>query len=258
MRVDGAASGGAPGDEPEGGAITLSTGQTVELPLDMEATMVCALFSAPRGRATAMLPRGLEPVPVTPRGNAAVLFMSVEYHHVGVDGLAPYDEFVVIVPASPESPTAVGPLSLPPAAVGGYVWDMPVTTEAATALGREVWGFPKSVGSISHADAGSLRETTVRIDGEPYVELSVDRPSTRDLPVEGDNYAIVDGQLRRNRVEADGAVGVRPLTRAVSLTLGEHERADPLRDLDLGGRALARFVLDGPVRIFGGEPVGGA
>jgi hypothetical protein len=48
---------------------------------------------------------------------------------------------------------------------------------------------------------------------------------------------------------------VWPYTREFSYTLGDHPRAATLRDLDLGGRAFARFHSDARLRFRAGEPI---
>lgn len=241
-----------PGDEP---SVPLSTGQTVDLPLETQATVLGAAFSAPTDGVGALLPDELRPLRATPTGNAAVVLLSVEYHHVGVPGIEPYDEFAVVVPAVPDvSDVAVE--SSDDAPVGGYVWYLPVTSNPARALGVDVWGYPKTVADVAHEDVGSRRRTTVTVDGERFVELSVDRPPSVGLSVEASSYAGDGGDLQRIPAAVDGDLGGWPLSSAVSLTFGDHDRAGPLRDLDLGGRALARVSFEGRVTFHEGVPVG--
>lgn len=253
MATDGVSDGST--DRPP---LTLSTGQTVHLPLETEATMRGALYPTHPERVASLLPGSLRPLQVTPTGQAGVLLVSVEYHHVGVEGIDPYDEFVVAVPATHNS-TANRPIvSALTGPLSGYVWYMPVTTEPARALGVDGWGFPKVVANITHTDTGSMRHTGVTIDGQRFLDLSVDRPPS--VPVEETvySYAVTDGQLCHIPVQIDASIGAWPLSSAVSLTLGTHERARQLRDLGIGGRALGRVSLEGTVRIGAGEPITGS
>jgi len=236
--------------------MTLSTGQTVEFPVDLEATMLGAVYSAPRAPVDALLPGGVQPIRATPGGDAAVTFLSVEYHDIGVNGIDPYDEFGVIVPAT-HGATTVPYLSPLTRATSGYVWYLPVTTEPARALGVDVWGFPKVVADITHEDEGSQRRTTVSIDGERFVTMLVDRPPSIHRQDDGYSYSVRDGALLYTPADIDAEIGGWPFTDAVAVTLGEHDRAEVLRDLNLGldGRALARIALDGTVRFHPGEPL---
>lgn len=255
MDGDDGGDGAVTGESGPPSPITLSTGQTVHLPLEAEATVVGAIFAVPPVRAAALLPSGLQPLRVTPGGKAAVSFLGVEYHRVGVEGIEPYDEFGVVVPATHERRSVVPVVSALLGDPTGYVWFLPVTTEPARALGVEVWGYPKVVAEVDHRDEGSTRETTVTVDGEHVLSLSVSRPRTLSVEADAASYAVRDDTLLRIPTEIDAEAGGWPLSRGVSLTLGDHERADALRDLGLGGRAIARFGLEGSVRYHAGDPV---
>lgn len=251
MATDGVTSDGSAG----GPSITLSTGQTVHLPLEAEATMVGAVYTVPRKPVASLLPDAVRPIRATPGGNAAVTLLSVEYHRMGVEGIEPYDEFVVIVPATHESRSGVPYLTALTRATCGYVWSMPVTTAPAKALGVDVWGYPKVVADIAHEDRGDRRRTTVTVDGERFVELSVERPPSLDLADDACSYAVKDGDVLSVPSAFDGALGAWPFTTAVDLSLGGYERAAPLRELGLGRRALGRVSFEGSVQFHAGEPV---
>lgn len=236
-------------------SVTLSTGHTVHLPVRTHATMFGATFAAPKPAVTDFLPDGLHPIRATPTGNAAVTFLSVEYHEVAIPDLDPYDEFAVIIPASHSSPSRIPYVSTLTQATNGYVWYMPVTTEPAKAFGIETWGFPKVVADISHEDDGTVRQTTVTIDGKRFITCEIARPPTIQMEDEGISYTVKDNTLIRvpNKIDADA--GGWPFSTNVSVTLGDHPKADPLRSLDLGTRALARVSVDGNAYFYPGERV---
>jgi hypothetical protein len=236
------------------GPVTLSTGQTVELPLTTRATMVGAVFPAPWESVASLLPAGLRPLRVTPE-TAAVTLLSVDYHHVGVEGIDPYDEFAVVVPAVRGAAASLPVGSALSRATSGFVWYLPVTTEPARALGVDVWGYPKAVADVTHEDDGARRHTTVALDGTHLVTLSVERPPTVPLSRDGYNYTIADGSLCRVPTDVSGRVGAWPFTRRASVSFGDHPRVAPLAALDLGGRALARLAVDGTARFHPGDPV---
>lgn len=244
---DGANDG--PGDR----SVTLSTGDAVSLPLSTEGTFLGAVFSARRDGLREFLPAGLEPIRVAP-GRAAVTFLSASYRRVGDGTIAPYDEFAVVVPAVRE-PTALPFASLLRRGASGYVWYLPVTTDPARALGTDVWGFPKVVADVSHEGDASRRRTTVSADGERVLTVEVKRPRAVRRRESGYAYSVAGGRLLRAPVEVDGDVGVWPFTGAASVEFGDHPRARRLRALDIGGRALARFVVDGEAVFAAGEPV---
>ncbi|MDS0297909.1 acetoacetate decarboxylase family protein [Halogeometricum sp. S1BR25-6] len=235
------------------GPIPLSTGETVTLPLSTEATMLGAAFAVPRRQVAALLPDELRPMRVTARGKSAVTFLSVEYHRIGDGQIDPYDEFAVVLPAVHESTTTVPYLSAL-TRPSGYIWYLPVTTEPAKALGVDVWGFPKVVADITHADDGARRRTTVTVDGDRFITFETRRPPSMATRKNGHVYAVKDDELRRVPTEVVGEIGAWPFSDEVSVTFGEAHRAEPLRELDIGDRALARVSVEGEAWFYPGEP----
>lgn len=245
-----------PADWDRGGRITLSTGETVTLPLSTEATVYGGVFSAARTAVDARLPPGLKPVPVTPR-RAAVAITAVEYHRIGDDVMEPYDEVGVAFPAVETSDRAWPYASVRAHGVSGYVWYLPVTTESAKALGVDVWGYPKVVADISHEDGGASRRTTLSVDGDHVLTLSVEKPPTLDYAMTGSSYTQKEGELLREPLWIDGEIGGWPYSDRVSLVLGDHPKADALDALNPGSRALLRMYADGEFVIGPGQRVSG-
>ncbi|WP_233742918.1 acetoacetate decarboxylase family protein [Halorientalis pallida] len=217
--------------------------------------MYGAIFSADRGAVDELLPRGLEPIRATPR-RAAVTFLAVEYHRIGDDAMPPYDEFSVMFPAVETGARSWPLASLFTHGASGYVWYLPVTTEPAKALGVDIWGYPKEVAEIDHDAHVAGRRTTVSAEGRDVITLDVERAPAIDQVQEGASYTVEDGTLLREPLTLDGNLGAWPFSAQAEWTLGDHPRADRLRELDLGSRALARLWFDGEFVIGAGEPVG--
>lgn len=235
----------------DGAAATLSTGHRVELPLSTTARVLGVVLPASRSGVRSLLPESLRPVRATPT-RAAVALLSVAYDRIGGCDIEPYDEFGVVLPAVPADASGCSAVGH----VGGYVDFLPVTTDPARALGVDIWGYPKTVANVTHRDRRATRHTTVTVDGERFVDLSVDRPPTVDTRLSATSYTTMDGRLLRERLTVDGHVGAWPASRAFSMTLGDHPRADRLRRLDAGDRALLRFAADAEVTIHAGRSVG--
>lgn len=87
-------------------------------------------------------------------GKAIVSLVYFQYRSVDI---GPYDEVTITIVARPESlkkPLFYLPVFLTGSGmkknnIGAYVLEMPVTTRAARAAGREIWGYPKFVTKIS-------------------------------------------------------------------------------------------------------------
>jgi hypothetical protein len=234
---------------------TLSTGQTVSLPLDLSCTFGGTIVPARRGRLDAHLPPSLSPVAIAP-AIGCVALVGIRYHRVGDDsGIDPYDEFAVIVPAVSGSRTRLPLAELFDGETGGYVHWLPVTTDAAVALGRELWGYPKELAQIAVTDAPRAVRTVVR-DGDSSgerVRLEVSRPRI-GVPLAGLtvwSYTSREGSVIRARMRLRGElsigspVGTRlELASELASELGLWRR--PLLSL-VGSRARATLGAGEPI-----------
>ncbi|WP_318569211.1 acetoacetate decarboxylase family protein [Salinigranum marinum] len=221
----------------EPAARRLSTGHDVTLPLSCRARLGGSVFAADWSPLRAALPDDLTPIRLGPR-RGAVAVVGIDYHAVG--SLDPYREFAVVVPVA-DSGVAGVPATL--SGVGGYVVDLPVTTEPARALG-DVWGFPKSVTDVDVEATPRTVDVAVADDGRPDVELSVDvgdapaRRFRRRLTA----YAHLDGRLVRIPIDLDAEVRYARGGSGVRLGRGRGRYAAVLRDLGVDPRVYARFV----------------
>ena len=232
---------------------TLSTGHTVDLPLEATCTVAGATFPAVPDQLDDHLPAGLTPLRIGPRTGLLAL-VSIEYHSIGP--FEPYREFAVIIPAARTPALDLPLLPLFTAEVGGYVHYLPVTTDASVALGTEIWGYPKEQAAITIADSGSTRRTVVKQDGNPLIRLDVGHADARHRELTMHSYTVQDDQLVRTRVDISGGLAVRPLTRKAAYTLGDHPRGTELQSLGPGKRPLTRlYGAELHARLHPGERV---
>lgn len=216
----------------------LSTGHDVTLPLRCRTRLGGAVFAADWAPLRASLPPDLTPLRVGAR-RGVVAVVGIDYRHVGT--LDPYREVAVVVPVSTDGVAGV-PTSL--AGVGGYVVDLPVTTEPARALGDEVWGFPKSVTGIELD--GTPRDLSVALSDADRrdVELTVapgDVPARR-VRQRLTAYTYLDDDLVAVPVDVDAEVRMSRTAEGVSLARGRGRYAAVLADLGLRPRVYAQFV----------------
>lgn len=120
----------------------------VELPIRYRDVRVAiALFDVDGGAATELLAgTGLEPA--IGRGGRAIAGLAL--YDYRVTSIGPYHEVGTAIFAQRIGDRARGGILdtlLPPARrkVGAHVVDLPVSTRAANAAGRELWGYPKFV-----------------------------------------------------------------------------------------------------------------
>lgn len=232
---------------------TVSTGKTVKFPVGMESTIDAVVLAADRKRTAELLPESMTPIRAGP-GRAAVWLMTAQHRNVGNGSFDPYDEFAVLISATPGQAEGIPYLS-PLWRTEAYVWYMPVTTESARRYGEELWGFPKTVGDIDiHTKAGR-RKTSVSVNDEHLLSFELSRPPTIKTQNTITNYTVKDGHLLRIQAETDGQIGMWPYTTDFSVSFGDHERADTLRDLNIRSRAIARFHFRGQSSFPAGTPV---
>jgi hypothetical protein len=123
--------------------------------------------------------------------------------------------------------------------VGMHVLDLPVTTAAANAAGREIWGLPKFVTEISYEKRGRQFSCEVANPdgGQPVMTLDGKiGPSVPSRPLSLALYSELDGELLRCTVNARGrtrmaaAPGLRLRTQGIG-----HPMAVHLAELGLNG-----------------------
>jgi hypothetical protein len=121
--------------------------------------------------------------------------------------------------------------------VGAYVVDLPVTTAAANAAGRELWGYPKFITEIPFHLAGREVDSAVLApgDGSPLCQLA--GTMGRGVPVPPMSlvtYTRLDGALIRTQVRVRGRANLRsPGTTRLRVGTASHPMAANLRTLGL-------------------------
>jgi len=236
--------------------VRLSTGHEVSVPLSTQASISGVVLSASAQGIDTLLPDSLRPVRFTPQRSALTL-MSVEYSRIGDGEIDPYNEVAIILPAVPDSAVAQLPLvSTLAGGVGGYVWQLPVTTEPARALGEEIWGYPKSVAEIEIRGVADQTHTHLTVSGQRVMSLAIDQPPRRSGELSLSAYTVLDGRLCRTGLTFTGSLGIRPLSRRADWELGAQPWAATLDSLALGSRPLARFGGDCEFTIGSPNPVG--
>jgi hypothetical protein len=234
-----------------GEAVALSTGQTLELPVEMEVDLWAVVVPADRERVAELLPEGLSPIRAG-RGTAAVWLLTERFHDVEGD-LGSFDEFAIALAATPGGPSGI-PYVSPVTESDIYIWQLPVSTEEAVAFG-EVWNYPGTLADIEISEEGGYKQTRVSLDGDHLITTRVKPP--RAIPMETmiPSYVDVDGMPARIPATMRGDLGIWPYTTRFTYTLGTHPLADEIRSLGLGNRAFARTYGDVDITIQPAEPV---
>lgn len=252
-------------------AVPRTTLETSEGPAEFpilyyDTSVVVALFSIDRDAAAAeVADQGLRPA-LTRSGSSVVFLAGYDYR---VTSIGPYYEVGVAIPVVPvDAPSGnrwhqvLRDEEGPGRDLGYHVLHLPVSTAAANAAGREIWGLPKFVTGMDVRHSG--REVLVRVD-EPdgsgrIMELAgragpgIPAPS---LPIV--LYSTLDGQMLRTTVNVRGGNSLRP-GGTVRLRIGDsgHPMAQTLRRLGMHNKRPVSLLTthDFQSRLNLGVPIG--
>jgi hypothetical protein len=239
----------------------------VDLPIFYrEATAVMAFFGCAREGVEAALP-GERMVPALTWGSRALVGLAFfDYRRTSIGA---YREVGLAVPVlwrrarRPWFPWLELFRSADTRRLGFHVLDLPVTTKAADAAGRELWGYPKFVTAIDiRLSPGRFDGKVHRPDGGgPILELA-GRPGpglgcpSLDLVT----FERRNDQDRRTIIRTRGAARLRT-GGDVTLTLGgdTHPMTRRLKRLGLNGRAPIFMTVDSGFqsRLHAGAPLEG-
>ncbi len=215
----------------------------VELPIRYRDGALSALFYRVETRLAADLIPGADFVPLTLAGKGLAVLCGFEYRDTSI-GL--YNEVGLAIwvkrPGAPSSPlrALLNPRKAESQAT--HIVSLPVTTEKACRLGKELWGFPKYLASIRTDFTGP--EARVELEGElAWRQATSWLPRTRGLPFV--LFSVNQGRLLRTIVEVDHRVRWGGARRSRLELLGSGPTADKARFLGLDRlRPWAAFRTD--------------
>lgn len=155
--------------------VATSAGEVAMPILYYDASQLMAFYRIDCGRAQALLGDQYDVVRFGGKALAAVAFY--EYRHTSI---GPYNEVGTAIACVPRgTPPPAWPLlslfkNLDQNRLGFHVIDLPVTTAAACAAGRDIWGYPKFITPIDFSLRGATFSGTVHdpAGGAPVFSLS--------------------------------------------------------------------------------------
>jgi hypothetical protein len=235
-------------------SITLPTGDKIDLPVEYyDWTWIYAAFPVPVKNVKKILPTAkLQPILFFP-GITLVQIGAFEYHQI--NGLAPYNEVGVTIPVQyepksnyPGKPIIHFPLFFPEkySRFGVYIHRLPVTTQESYTLGKDIWGFPKTVDEITFQETETYRQCTVLSDGKEALSIEVKKMSTRLRQIDFYCYTVNEGKLLRTQIQTQGQYGiVSKMPGGAKFVLGTGPLAEELRTLGIGNTAFGRIYATG-------------
>jgi hypothetical protein len=238
----------------QAGRYALVDGIPFRLPIDSEnSPALVAAFPINAEKAKKLLP-GNELHPVYVFGKGVLLVTVVNYRSTDIGR---YVEYIIAIACTHGPKPAPGLLSLlfrRYYRMGGYLYDMPVSTEISVKGGKGIWGTPKHQASLDFRVTESTITTQYDLDGVLAMRVEMQRPKSAWLPVNmaASSYSQFRGLLMKAYSYFGGRAGFSVLSRrACRLYIGDHPRMRPLKDLEIEPRTFftaffpsARGILD--------------
>jgi hypothetical protein len=224
------------------GRHALVDGIPFSLPIDSHDTpALMAVFPISAARAAELMP-GEEIHPFRLGGDVGLLVVTV-VNYVITD-IGNYIEFSIAIACThgPKPPSPLVPVLMPLRhGIGQFVVDLPVSTEISVKGGKGIWGMPKHQANLAFDVADGVASSQYDLDGRLCCRIEVDVPRWTGLPVSAPaiNYCAFRGMLFKSSIYFRGRAGFhvpgRPRAR---LTLGDHPRMAPLKQLQIRRRPL--------------------
>ena len=228
------------------GRHALVDGIPFKLPVDSRDTpALLAAFPIDADRAAEMLPGNeLHPIRL-PGGRGLLVITVVDYKVTDIGSYIEYSIAIGCMRASRPLPLAV---ALARGRVGQFVVDLPVSSEVSVKGGKGIWGMPKHQAYLEFEIGPRTVASRYYLDDGLAVNIEIKRPRFTGIPLAAaaSNYCAFRGMLMKSDVyfRARGGLNV-PFTDSATLTISDHPRVAPLRDLDIGSKPVfSVFMAD--------------
>ncbi len=217
------------------------------LPVNSEQSpALMAAFTMDADRAARLLPGNeLHPFRLL-NGRGLLVITVIDYR---ITDIGKYIEFSIAIacthgakPAPPLLPV----LFRKHYGVGQYVYDLPVSTEISVKGGKGIWGMPKHRASLDFRIEEDTVSSQYDLDGRLVMRIDIDRPEDVWVPVNlgTANYCQFRGMLMKSYIYFKSKAGFTLFNGdAARLTLGDHPRCRPLKDLDIAPGPLFTAFL---------------
>ncbi len=237
----------------QSGRYALVDGIPFQLPIDSEnSPALVAAFPINAEKAKRLLP-GNELHPARVFGKGILLLTVVNYQSTDIGR---YVEYITTI-ACTHGPKPAPPL-LPLVfrrffGLGGYVLDMPVSTEISVKGGKGIWGTPKVQANLDFHVTEDTVTSQYDLDGVLAMRIEMRRPDRVWLPVNlsASAYSQFRGMLMKAYSYIGGRAGFSVLSkRACRLYIGDHPKMRPLKELDIGQRPIFTAFLPSATGIL--------
>lgn len=205
-----------------------------------EASSLMAAFPCDWEAARKLMPEGdVHPFRLWKKG--IVLVTVIDYRQTDIGSYIEYSIAIACTKGKRPAPRLLSGMFMKWFGTGQYVYDLPVSTEISTKGGKGIWGMPKHQASLDYFEGKKWVSAQYDLDGEMVTRIDVKRPKKTRFPLRmgARNYCMFRGMIYRSFIYFAGKTGLSFFKRAgARFVLGNHPRADALRDLKIGAEPI--------------------
>jgi len=201
-------------------------GQQVTLPVEVrDASSGNAMYLVDAAVAESLLPGDDFKLVEAAPGQTQLLLGIIDYRD---NDLGDYGEVAIIF--------MVRPCGAGAEADGTFIYKLPVNQSFTCEAGCTIWGFPKTVETITFEYSDEAVSGRLEMDGAHVFTLSVPRgrAESTDPEMQTRTYTFLGGVPHETAFSTGGkGTALNPGGAGVGLTLGDHPSAQQLRSLGL-------------------------
>ena len=228
------------------GRYALVDGIPYQMPVDSRnSPVLAAAFPINVERAKRLLP-GNELHPARVFGKGVLLLTVVNYQHTDIGRYVEYIVAIACTHGPKPAPSLLPFVFRRYFGLGGYLYDMPVSTEISVKGGKGIWGTPKRQANLDFRVTESTITSQYDLDGMLAMRVEMQRPKRTWLPVSmaASSYSQFRGMLMKAYSYFSGKAGFSVLSkRACRLYIGDHPAMRPLKGLGIGPRTFFTAYL---------------
>lgn len=230
----------------QSGRYALVDGIPYQLPVDSQnSPALVAAFPINADKAKKLLP-GNELHPARIFGKGVLLLTVVNYQYTDIGRYVEYITAIACTQGPKPAPGFLPFVFRRSFGLGGYVYDMPVSTEISVKGGKGIWGTPKVQANLDFQVSENTITSQYDLDGMLAMRIEMQRPKNVWLPVgmSASAYSQFRGMLMKAYSYIGGKAGFSVLSRrACRLYIGDHPRVRPLKELQIEPRPFFTAFL---------------
>jgi hypothetical protein len=206
------------------------------MPIACEQTpALMAIFSINADKAKRLIP-GNDVYPLRLWNKGLLVVTVVNYVQTVIGKYIEYSIAIACTHGRKPAPRLLPGLFWEKYGTGQYVVDLPVSTEISVKGGKGIWGMPKHQANLDFIITDKTVSSQYDKDGQLGMKIEIERPASAWLPlsVGATNYCEFRGMMMRSRIFFKSKCGFSLFKKgSATLTLGDHPRVQPLKDLEI-------------------------